>query len=128
MNEVPPIMLPLLWCWYLDRYLEIHFACKGKKKVHVGPALVGKDIVFRFIIELKGFWPLGNNSLVYFYMRNFERWYFGSSWNLRLVVELYYLEGFWFLFKGFFEHYVFAWWNIWVFHNSFSFALRYFLM
>ncbi len=31
-------------------------------------------------------------------------------------------------FTGFFEDYIFAWWNIWVFHNSSSFALIYFLM
>ncbi len=34
----------------ISRYLEIHFACK-EKKVFGGLALVGKDIVFRFIIE-----------------------------------------------------------------------------
>jgi hypothetical protein len=33
-------------------------------------SLVGKDIVFRLIIELKGFWPPSNRSI--FYMRIFE--------------------------------------------------------
>jgi hypothetical protein len=27
-------------------------------------SLVGKDIVFRFIIDFKGFWPLSNRSIV----------------------------------------------------------------
>jgi hypothetical protein len=44
----------------------------------VGLALVGKDIVFRFIIEyssLRDFYgPLGsNNRSIYFYMRIFEK-------------------------------------------------------
>jgi hypothetical protein len=59
-------------------------------------------------------------------MRIFERWYFGSCWNLRLVIELYHLEGFWFLWKDFlkiiFSHseiFEFPW---------FFFAFRYFLM
>jgi hypothetical protein len=45
-------------------------------------------------------------------MRIFERWYFGLSWDLRLVIELWYLEGFWFLSEDFFEDCIFAWWNI----------------
>jgi hypothetical protein len=36
-------------------------------------------------------------------MRIFESWYLGSCWNLRLViVELWYLEGFWFVLEDFF--------------------------
>jgi hypothetical protein len=41
------------------------------------PCLVGKDIVFRFIIKyssLRDFGPLGNNNRsIYFYMRISER-------------------------------------------------------
>jgi hypothetical protein len=33
-------------------------------------SLVGKDIVFRLIIELKGFWPPSSNRSI-FYMRIF---------------------------------------------------------
>ncbi len=45
-----------------------------------------------------------------------------------LVIELQYLEWFWFLFRGFFlEDYIFAWWNIWV-SLILLFAFRYFLM
>jgi hypothetical protein len=64
-----------------------------------GLALVGKDIVFRFIMEhcnLNGFQPLGN-SMVYFGVRIFERRYFGLCWNLRLTIELKYLEGYYIL-------------------------------
>ncbi len=45
-------------------------------------------------------------------MKFFERWYFGLCWNLRLVIELWYREGFWFLLEDCFEDYIFAWWNI----------------
>jgi hypothetical protein len=48
-----------------------------------GLAYQGKDIVFRFIIEYSG---LMNSGL---------------CWNLRLVAELEYLEGFWFLLEEF---------------------------
>jgi hypothetical protein len=34
-------------------------------------------------------------------MRIFERWYFGLCSNLRLVIELWYLEGFWSLYRMF---------------------------
>jgi len=44
----------------------------------------------------------------------FERWYFDLCWNLRLVIELSYLEGFWFLIEDVFEDYIFAFENIWV--------------
>jgi hypothetical protein len=56
-------------------------------------------------------------------MRIFETLYFGLCWNLRLVIELWYLEGFWFLLEDFFEDYIFAWWNIWVSIKK-NFALR----
>jgi len=42
-------------------------------------------------------------------------WYFGLCWNLRLVIELWYLQGFCFLWEDVFEEYIFAWWNIWIF-------------
>jgi hypothetical protein len=29
--------------------------------------------------------------------------------DLELIIKLYYLEGFWFLLKDFFEDYIFAW-------------------
>jgi hypothetical protein len=41
-------------------------------------------------------------------MRIFERWYFGVCWNLRLIIELWYLEGFWFLLKDFFKGFFFG--------------------
>ncbi len=72
-------------------------------------------------------WPLGNNIRSIFYMRIFERWYFGLCWNLTLFIELYYLEGFWFCLEDFFEDNIFAWWIIWA-SIILLFALRYFLM
>jgi hypothetical protein len=73
----------------------------------IGFAYQGKDIVFRFIIEyssLRDFFRplLGNNNRSILIQGFFERWYFGLCWNLRLVLELCYLEGFWFLFRGIF--------------------------
>jgi hypothetical protein len=49
--------------------------------------------------------------------------------EIRLVIiELYYLEGFWFSCRGFLEDYIiFVMVKYLSFHNS-SFALRYFLM
>ncbi len=61
---------------------------------------------------------------VYFYMRIFERWYLGLCWNLGLVIELWYLEGFLVFLKGIFEDYIFTWWNIWVFIILFFFCLE----
>ncbi len=55
---------------------------------------------------LDGFWPLGNNRSIFI---------LGFCWNLRLVIELWCLEGFWFLLEDFF----FAWWNIWISINPF---------
>jgi hypothetical protein len=53
------------------------------------------------------------------YSMIFERWYFDLCWNLRLVIiELwFYLEGFGgFLLEDlFFEDYILAWCNIWIF-------------
>jgi hypothetical protein len=89
------------------------------------------DIVFRFIVEyssLRDFCrPLGNNNRsIYFYMRIYERWYFGLCWNLRLILELWYLEGFMILLEDFFWRlYIFCMVKYWNFHNS-SFALRFF--
>ncbi len=61
-------------------------------------------------------------------MRIFERWYFGLCWNLRLVIiELWYLEGFWFLLVNSFGDYIFCMVKYLNFHNS-TFALRYFVM
>jgi hypothetical protein len=48
-------------------------------------------------------------------MRIFERWYLGLCWNLKLVIDLWNLEGYWFLLEDFFEDYIFKWWNIWIF-------------
>ncbi len=62
-----------------------------------GLAYQGKHIVYRFIIEcnsLKAFWPLGKSNFIVGFS---ERWYFGLCWNLILIIELSYLERFWFL-------------------------------
>jgi hypothetical protein len=34
--------------------------------------------------------------------------------NLRLAIELWHLQGFWFLLEDYFEEYIFAQWNIWI--------------
>ncbi len=93
----------LLWTygWFYRRCCQFSFFLSRLKYFLLAFALVGKkDIVFRFIIEyssLRDFWPLGNNRSI-FYIRIFEKWYFGLCWNLRLVIiELWYVEGFWFL-------------------------------
>ncbi len=52
--------------------------------VFVGLAYQGKNMVLRLIIEYSSLRDFGP----YFYMRIFERWYFGLCWNLRLVIEL----------------------------------------
>ncbi len=56
---------------------------KWRKMSVFGLAYRGKDIVFRFIIEYSGLMDSG------------------LCWNLRLVAELEYLEGFWFLLEEF---------------------------
>jgi hypothetical protein len=48
-------------------------------------------------------------------MRVFERWHFGLGWNLRLVTGVIISWRILVYFRGFFEDYIFAWWNIWVF-------------
>jgi hypothetical protein len=82
--------------------------------IFVALAYQGEDIVVRFIIEnssSKGFWPLGSKFVLY---KDFWKMIFGLCWNLRLVTELWYLEGFWFLLEGFFEDCILTWWNIWI--------------
>jgi hypothetical protein len=61
------VFMFLTWC---SNLVEFQNSCDFV----VGLALVGKDIVFRFIIEyssLSDFWPLVNTLT--FYMRIFER-------------------------------------------------------
>jgi hypothetical protein len=81
------------------------------------PCLQGKDIVFRFIIEyssLRDFGPLGNNIRSIFILGFLKDDILAC--DLRLVIDLWYLEGFWFLWEDlFFEAYIFAWWNIFIF-------------
>jgi hypothetical protein len=69
----------------------------------VGLAYQGKDIVFRLIIEyssLMDFGPIGNNR-PFFIWRFLKHDNFCLCWNLRLVIELSYLEPFWFLLENF---------------------------
>jgi hypothetical protein len=62
----------------------------------------GKDIVFRFIIEYSSSMHFGPYIIGSIFIWGFlKRWYFGLCWNLRLVIELQYLEGFWFLLEDF---------------------------
>ncbi len=66
----------------------------------------GKDIiVFRFIIEYHSLRNFGPQVIIIglFLYEDFcfETWYFGLCWNLRLVIELYFLEGFWFFLEDF---------------------------
>ncbi len=90
----------------------------------IGFAYQGKDIVFRFIIVAS--WILAP-SRSNFYMRIFERWYFGLCWNLIEIIYrvIIYLEGFWFLSEEIFWRLYFCMVKSYLsFHNS-SFALRY---
>ncbi len=57
--------------------------------VFVGFAYHGKDIMLRFIIKY--------SSRSVFIWGFWKHDIFGLCWNLRLVIELWYLEGFWFL-------------------------------
>jgi hypothetical protein len=77
----------------------------------------------------KGFWPLGNNNRSIFERIFLKDDIFGLCWNLRLVIELWYVEGFWFLLEDFFffGRLYFCMVKYLNFHNS-SFALRYFVM
>ncbi len=64
----------------------------------------------------KGFWPLGNNMSI-FYMRIFERWYFGLCWNLGINYSVIIIS--WRIlvsFRGLFWRLgiFLLWWNIWV--------------
>jgi hypothetical protein len=82
------------------------------------PTTKAMDIEFRFIIEYSSFRdfyrrPLGNNRSIFIW-EFLKDDVFGLCWNWRLVLELWYLEGFWFLLGDVFEDYIFAWWNIWV--------------
>ncbi len=86
----------------------------------------GYIIVFRFIIELKGFWSLGNSNRSIFIWGFLKDVIFWLVLKLEISYQSYKIS--WRIlvsFRGFFEDYIFARWNILSFHNS-SFALRYF--
>ncbi len=69
----------------------------------------GKDIVYRFIVEYSSsmdfYRPLASRSIFIWGFLNHD--ILGLCWNLRLVIELWYLERFWFSFKGFFLRIIF---------------------
>jgi hypothetical protein len=67
----------------------------------VGLAYQCKDIVFRFIIEYSRLMDFGPQAVGLFLYEDFWKMIFGLCWNLRLVIELYYLERAWFLLKDF---------------------------
>ncbi len=83
-----------------------------------GLALVGKDIVFRFIIKYSSLRDFGPKVIIGLFLYD----YFWKTiiW-LVLILEISYrvIIISWrilFSFRGFFffEDYIFAWWNIWV--------------
>ncbi len=67
----------------------------GEHPMLFGVAYQGKYIVFRFIIEYGSLRDFGPSVMIIglflFLYEDFERWYFGWCWNLRLVLELYYI-------------------------------------
>jgi hypothetical protein len=66
--------------------------------------------VSRFITEYSSLMDFGPYVVVDLFL-NEDFWkmlYFGLYWNVRLVLELCYLEGLWFLLEDFFENYIFA--------------------
>jgi hypothetical protein len=69
----------------------------------VGLAYQGKDIVFRFIIEYSSFRDFGHlGSIGLFVYEDFWKMIFWLVLKLELVIELWYLEGCWFLLVDFF--------------------------
>ncbi len=134
---------PLLFANTTMTFLSYIYVCQQSVntkhvKVVCWPCLPtskeGKDIVFRFIIEyssLRDFYrPLdnNNNNRSIFIWGFLKHDIFGLCWNLRSVIELWYLEGFLVSFRGFlfFWRLYFCMVKYLNFHNSSSFALRYF--
>jgi hypothetical protein len=80
----------------------------------VGLAYQGKVIVFRFIIEyscLNGFCPLGNRSI---FIWGFLKMIFWLVLKLEISYRVLISWRILVSFRGLFEDYIFAWWNIWV--------------
>ncbi len=77
---------------------------------------VGKDIVFRFIKEYSSLMDFGPYVIGLFWYEDFWKVIFWLVLKLeiscRVMVSWRVFGFFW---RIFFEDYVFAWWNIWIF-------------
>ncbi len=68
-------------------------------------------IVLKVYINLREFDP---EVIGLFLYEDFWKMIFWLVLNLKLVLELWYLEGFWFLLEDFLQILIFTWWNVWV--------------
>jgi hypothetical protein len=83
--------------------------------------------VFRFIIEYSSLRDFGPSVVGLLLNEDFWQMIFWLVLKLEISYRVLISWRILVSFRGFFEDYVFAWWNTLNFHNS-SFALRYFLM
>jgi hypothetical protein len=67
--------------------------------------------VLKVYINLREFDP---EVIGLFLYEDFWKMIFWLVLNLKLVLELWYLEGFWFLLEDFLQILIFTWWNVWV--------------
>jgi len=80
--------------------------------IELRSSLVGKDIVFRFIIEsLRDFGP---QVIGLFLNEDFWKMIFWLVLKLEISYRVVMSWRILVSFRGFFENYIFAWWNIWV--------------
>ncbi len=97
-HEIPKLLL-LVSIGQHPKSRTLSPPCKGRE------AKPWQFVVFRFFIEysssLRDFGPLGNNNRSIFISGFLKDDILALSWNLRLVIELWYLERFWFLSEDF---------------------------
>jgi hypothetical protein len=81
----------------------------------VGLAYQGKDSVFRFIIEYSWLMDFGPSVIGLFSYEDFWKMIFWLVLKLEISYRAIIIS--WRIlvsFRGFFEEYIFTWWNIWV--------------
>ncbi len=102
LSSIPPSLPPTVFWWVLE-WLTPVFPFKIRFSINLVKCSYKNCPNCRNFVGKKSVPKTKNYYFIYFYMRIFGRWYFGLCWTLRFIIELWwYLEGFWFLFWGFF--------------------------
>ncbi len=112
-NLVLALLRFQLFDLFINKHHILHIVMNEPTKF-IGLALVGKDIVFRFKIEYSSLRDFGPKVIGLFLYEDFWKMIFWLVLKLEISYRVIMFWRIFVSFKGFFEDYIFAWWNIWV--------------